>query len=68
MKASNRKTASASSRSSGDRGRAASGSKTASNAKAARRQSIRSESNKADDVREPATGVSEKASNRKLRS
>jgi hypothetical protein len=68
MKASNKKTASASSRSSGDRGRAASGSKTASNAKAARRQSIRSESNKADDVRGPANGVSEKSPNGKLRS
>jgi len=68
MKSSVKKTASASSRSSGDRGRAASGSKTASNAKSARRQSERAASNKANDVRSDAGGTAEKSPSGRLRS
>lgn len=62
------KTTKPSSRSSGDRGRAASGTKTASNARSAKRQSDRAVSNKRNDVREPANGTAEKSPGGRLRS
>jgi hypothetical protein len=68
MKSSPKKTANASSRSSGDRGRAASGSKTASNARAAKRQSDRAASDKANDIRAPAGGTAETSPSGKRRS
>ena len=68
MKSSRTKSASASSRSSGDRGRAASGTQSASNARAAQRQSERGASNKSNDIPPPAGGTAEKSPRGKLRS
>jgi hypothetical protein len=62
------KTSKASSRSSGDRGRAAGGTRSASNARASKRQSDRAASNKANDVRGPADGTAEKSPKGRLRS
>jgi hypothetical protein len=68
MKTPNRKSGSSSALTTGERGSAASGTKSASNAKAAKRQSERAASNKSNDVRAPAGGTAEKSPSGKLRS
>ena len=68
MKGSTQRSAKASAGSSDMRGRASSGSKTASNARSAMRQSVRAGADKMSDRRSSAAGTSERGPSRKLRS